>query len=62
MTRWEYICIPAHLDSMNAMGQEGWECVGIFNSIAWLKRPIDGRKTVKQTDTWVSSQHGSASR
>lgn len=44
MSKWEYTCVPAHLDSMNAMGKEGWECVGIFNNIAWLKRPVDGRR------------------
>jgi hypothetical protein len=47
MTKWEYMVVPAHLESLNVLGKEGWECVGIFNSLAWLKRPLDGRRTVK---------------
>ena len=47
MTKWEYNTASAHLGTLGEMGKDGWELVAIVNGVAYFKRPVDGRKTVK---------------
>ena len=45
MIKWEYktdsIFLNGNIKTMNKLGQEGWEMIGIHNKMMYFKRPIE---------------------